>query len=127
MHQDERCTGNWPAGFAGFVRQDFIETRCVFPVSACCCRLESFVIRRYKHTVFILHYAVSDFIFFGVSVLNIANRTLDALYERSNAFIAFAANACRPGNRTVIADFCFPFRADFSQIIGKHEGGARAV
>ena len=63
----------------------------------------------------------------GVGPLDVADRTLDALHVGGDAFVALAAHAGGPLHRGAGADLRLQVRADFRQVVGEQEGGARAV
>ena len=70
---------------------------------------------------------VVHLVLLDVSVLNVANRVGDAAYKLGYAFVAFAACANGPVHSSAFAYFALPLGADFAQVVGEDEAGARAV
>src|SRR5205807_1680441 len=124
-HQDEARTCDRPTRLPRLVGKDLIKTRRVLPVGGR--GLEGVVVRLHELALLVFHRGVAHLVFLGIRVLDVADRALDPLHVRSDALIALAAHAFRPGDRGAGANLLFPFGADLGKVIGPDEGRARAV
>ena len=75
----------------------------------------------------VLHGAVRDLVLERVHQLDVAERARRLRDEAGHAFVAFAADADRPVQRRVGADFLFPLSRDLRQIVGPHKRRPRTV
>src|SRR5690606_924241 len=87
---------------------------------------ESLLVRIHIFAIPIAQLQVRDVVFLGISIFDITNRTFDAAYVASDAFIALAAHGGRSGplDCSTFADFVLPRAADFVEVVGEDEGGA---
>ena len=127
MHQNERCTSNWPRCFTWLVCQYQEHTRCFRPISISSSCLEAIVIWLGKLTICIFYSGINHFVLFDVSIFDIADRIFDTLNVSSNAFVTFAAQANWPFHSSRRTHCCFKFGVNFAQEICPQKRCTRAV
>ena len=89
--------------------------------------LEGVIGRHNELTISVLHLSGRDFVTLSVSIFNVAEGTLDALYVRSYAFIALATHTGWPPDGVAGTDFILELGVSLRQVIGPEEGRARTV
>ena len=127
LHQDEGRAGNRPGFVARRIGQDYVEVRRAGPIGAGSGGLERLHRRSNGLARSVDHLGIGQVVLLGISIFDITERTDGLRRIIGDAFAALGADADRPLDRGVGADFGTPIRAHLGQIVGPDEGGARTV
>jgi hypothetical protein len=75
----------------------------------------------------VLHLAVRELVLLRVRVFDVADRAVDLLHVRGDAFVALAADARGPLDRGAFADGGLELGAHLREVVGPDERRSRAV